>query len=171
MRFVAQSLGLILLFGGCTTTDIRQVWRHASSEYQGGVSCSVTTPGGEPPLIEPQTLIDDFNYWNAASTLGTILPPDGKVIFSRGRPGFIDTDGNLELKWPWTRVVRGQLAIEGRRLDAPAAPLRYTLPTSYGSWGFQPSTLIFSGEGCWEVTGRVNDESLTFVIWVIREDE
>jgi len=32
----------------------------------------------------------------------------------------------------------------------------------------QPTELIFPTEGCWEVTGRVGDASLTFVTLVVR---
>jgi len=30
----------------------------------------------------------------------------------------------------------------------------------------QTERLVFNGEGCWEVTGQVGDESLTLVVWV-----
>ena len=69
------------------------------------------------------------------------------------------------------RLGRGQLRIEGRRLDAPASPLRAHVPNGYGEIGFQATALVFSSPGCWEVTGRVGDASLTFVTKVekIRE--
>jgi hypothetical protein len=39
---------------------------------------------------------------------------------------------------------------------------------NYGDIGFQPSYLIFSTPGCWEVTGRVGEASLTFVTRVVK---
>jgi hypothetical protein len=67
------------------------------------------------------------------------------------------------MKWPWWRGVKGQLTIEGQRLDASARPLRAHVGSGYGDTGFQASALIFPTPGCWEVTGRVDDASLTFV--------
>jgi hypothetical protein len=62
------------------------------------------------------------------------------------------------------------MTIEGRRLDGSAAPLRAHLDHAFDREDFQPSTLIFSSEGCWEVTSRVGDASLTFVTRVVKID-
>jgi hypothetical protein len=67
------------------------------------------------------------------------------------------------MKWPWWRRLTGPLSIEGRRLDGTAPPLGAHIPSGYGPKGFQVSGLIFPTEGCWEVTGRVSDPTLTFV--------
>jgi hypothetical protein len=75
------------------------------------------------------------------------------------------TNGSFATYWPWYRGVDGQLTIEGRRLDAQAAPLLYELPEGFNN--FQSSTLIFPTTGCWEVTGHVASSSLTFVTEVI----
>jgi len=80
-------------------------------------------------------------------------------------------DGKLGMKWGWRRGVRGQLRIEGRRLDESAPPLRADIPAGYGDFGFQASALIFPTPGCWEVTGRVGAASLTFVTLVQRIGE
>ncbi len=50
------------------------------------------------------------------------LPPDGKIVFRPGGPGFVLADGSLSWKFGWARKRRGLLTIEGRRLDARAAP-------------------------------------------------
>lgn len=77
-------------------------------------------------------------------------------------------DGSLgQIKWAWYRYAPGRLTIEGRRLDAPAPPLRAWIPDGYGDRGFQVSGLIFPTAGCWKVTGRVGDASLTFVTLVL----
>ncbi|HEV8516840.1 MAG TPA: hypothetical protein VGQ47_04275 [Candidatus Limnocylindrales bacterium] len=77
------------------------------------------------------------------------------------------------MKFPWWRGagVAGELNITGRRLDAPAAPLRAELPDGYGDTGFRASGLIFSTSGCWEVTARVGAAELTFVTWVLKPGE
>ena len=70
-------------------------------------------------------------------------------------------------KWAWYRYVPGDLTIEGRRLDGEAPPLEAHIPIGYGPAGFQVSGLDFPTPGCWEVTGRVGDASLTFVVLVV----
>jgi hypothetical protein len=75
------------------------------------------------------------------------------------------------MKWPWWRAVRAKLTIEGRRLDAPAPPLRADIPDGYGASGFQPSALVFPTEGCWEVTGNAGDARLTFLVLVVKVGE
>jgi hypothetical protein len=73
------------------------------------------------------------------------------------------------MKWPWWRAVTGDLQIHGHRLDAVASPLRADVqPNSYPARGFLPSTLYFPTEGCWEVTGTIDDNSLTFVTLVLK---
>ena len=74
------------------------------------------------------------------------------------------------MKFGWTRGedLRGKLKIHGRRLDAPAPPLRANIPDEYGDTGFQATALIFPTEGCWEVTGEVAHIRVTFVTRVVR---
>jgi len=72
------------------------------------------------------------------------------------------------MKFPWYRAVEGELVVTGRRLDAASPPLRANIPGGYGTIGFQASELIFPAEGCWEVTGRVAKQTLTFVTLVIK---
>jgi hypothetical protein len=72
------------------------------------------------------------------------------------------------MKWPWWRLARGPLTIEGRRLDGAAAPLRAHIPAGYGQTGFQSSGLLFASPGCWEVTGHLGEATLSFVTMVIR---
>ena len=90
------------------------------------------------------------------------------MIFARDGPGFVLPDGSFEMKWPWQRGVSGKLTIEGRRLDAPAPPLRADIPEGYGDSGFQSTALIFPTQGCWEVTGIVGNAQLTFVTLVVQ---
>jgi hypothetical protein len=80
-------------------------------------------------------------------------------------------DGSLGMKFPWWRGVKGQLTVEGRRLDGPARPLRAQIPNGYGESGFQASLLVFSGPGCWEVTGRVKEHSLTLITELLKVDD
>jgi len=139
--------------------------------------CPVTQPMAEPP--SDKALVG-LNVGNEENTLFSNLWPDSTVIFKPGGAGEIGADGSLSMKWPWYRhKIKGQVVIEGRRLDAFAPPLRsivgccYDDNTAapdccYGDTGFTPSSLIFASEGCWEVTGRVSNHRLTFVILVLK---
>lgn len=83
----------------------------------------------------------------------------------------VQPDGSLSMKWSWWRAANGQLTIEGRRLDdINAPPPGAVIPGGYGDTGFQPGGLIFPTEGCWEVTGRVGNSTLTFVVYVAKVD-
>jgi hypothetical protein len=82
--------------------------------------------------------------------------------------GFVDADGAVGMKFGWWRAVPGKLRITGRRLDAAAPPARGDVPDGYGATGFQASGVTFPTEGCWEVTGRVAQTTLTFVTLVLK---
>src|SRR5207245_5406439 len=93
--------------------------------------------------------------------------PNGIVDFRPGGPGFVLSDGALGMKWPWWLRRAGNLKTTGRRLDAPAPAMRFHhRPDYYSGIGFHASYLIFPSPACWEVTGHVDDESLTFVVLV-----
>lgn len=120
----------------------------------------------------PVTLVNDGkggHYQNDALKVG--LWSEGKVtFFTQQGPGFIDADGSLAMKFWWWRLKPGQLQIEGRRLDAEAPPLRANIPEGYGGKGFQATGLVFPTVGCWEVTGRLGEDSITFVTLVEKVD-
>lgn len=133
-------------------------------------SCPVTVPGPTPrggSSFDPAS----FNYGNAKLRVHLGWPrgrlpagrlPDGGVYAT------IDPDGSISTKLGWWRGVAGTLVITGRRLDAPAPPLRAHVPDGYGPLGFQPTGLTFPTVGCWRVTGRLRPASLTFVVKVAK---
>ncbi len=123
--------------------------------------CPVTMPNGSTP---PGEYPRRSHHGNGA--LWTALWPDGRVVFTPDGPGRVLPDGSLAMKWPWWRGVRGKLTIEGNRLDGSATRLRARIPGGYGDIGFQATELIFPTKGCWEVTGKVSETSLTFVTLV-----
>ena len=127
-----------------------------------GFKCPVTIPNG---ATRPGGKQSAYSHGNGG-TIWTGTWPDGKVIFSRSDPGAISYAGVMSTKWGWWRGIPGELRIEGRRLDG-AGILEARIPDGYGETGFQVSALIFSSAGCWEVTGRVGSESLTFVTEVV----
>ncbi len=75
----------------------------------------------------------------------------------------------------WTYVVGrvGAVTATARRLDGPAVSgfsmSGGTPSEGYGPPGFIPAGFLFPADGCWEVTYRVGDGSVTFVVEVLRK--
>lgn len=127
------------------------------------VSCPVTLPNGNPPNGEPPTPDHHGNgqVWTTLRPNGVLVPPD------KAQP-----DGKLTTDWSWWHSQAGQLTITGRRLDDLALPpLEAEITPGWGDTGFQDSRIIFPSAGCWEVTGRVGNSTLTFVTWVTKVPE
>ena len=129
--------------------------------------CPVTKANGSPPPEDPGE--PDFHFGNGR--LASEFWPNGVVV---ARREFIQPDGTIAVKFPWWRAVGqvvGPVEISGRRLDGSSPPLDSFVPTEgYTDSGFTPSTLIFPVVGCWEVTGTVGEDSLTFVTLVVRPE-
>jgi hypothetical protein len=126
-------------------------------------ACQPTLPNGSTPPGERPSANHHGN-----GSLWTVLWQEGTVVFRPGGSGFVLKDGSLQMKFPWWRRAEDRLVIEGQRLDAIAPPLQAHIPTGYGASGFQATSLIFPTPGCWEVTGRVDDTSLRFVVEVMK---
>jgi hypothetical protein len=165
MRLKPRLLGFVLLLLVIARCDHGQQLL-AAAPAQPRVACEVTKPNG---VVAGSEQVEPNSFGNHQLSLGPFgLWPDGTVVFKPGGAGFITRDGSLGMKFGWQRGVRGQLRIEGRRLDASAPPLRAVVPNGYGDIGFQATSLVFSTPGCWEVTGHVGDASLTFVTMVVK---
>jgi len=104
---------------------------------------------GGPPLIPAM-------YGNDA--LWVEIPKDGTSIV---RP---DADGWLSDKYPTVRLIVGTLTAQARRLDGPAAAAWMSIPDGYGTIGFQSFAVHVPTEGCWEITQRVANKELRFVV-------
>ena len=99
--------------------------------------------------------------------LTTTLPPGG--VLSRPRAD----DGSIGTKLGWTPFGFGserELTIAGKRLDAPAPPLRVLgvnwgySSTGRGSWA---TAVAFPSEGCWRITATVAGVRLSYVTRVV----
>ena len=135
----------------------------------------VTIPNGSTPINAPPAPMNDglrVGGWNHGNgVLWVTLNPDGQLTISEPaeKDSSYDFKGYSRVKFGWCRGIRGKFSIDGRRLDAPASPLRAKADTSgYGDLGFCPSYMYFPTEGYWEITGHVGDKRLTFVIHVIK---
>jgi hypothetical protein len=143
-------------------STLESAWRRelALRRYAAGEgACDVTQPNGSQPPngnIGGELIHGNGQLWVA-------MPPANVVVTDPSAGGTIQT------KYPWWRAVTGTLRIEGHRVDGPALPLTATdVPDGYGITGFQASAVTFPTEGCWEVTGRVGNASLTFVTLVLK---
>jgi hypothetical protein len=98
--------------------------------------------------------------------LSTTVPGHEGVLVARR-----DSDGTLFQKLPWLprKGFSGDLTVRGERLDAPGQMRVLSVNWGYssdgrGSWA---SAVTFPDEGCWRLTGRVGDISLTYVVKVV----
>src|SRR5712691_8593623 len=122
MRVMLVRIGFVLLLIAPTGGRAGVV---AFGVSQTDPPCDATAPngivadGGEPTpgsFGNPKLSVGPFGLWSS-----------GTVVFRPGGPGFVTREGWLGMKFGWQRGVRGQLRIEGRRLDAPAPDLRSEL--------------------------------------------
>lgn len=102
--------------------------------------------------------------------LSAWLPPDGVLVRPREPDGtFFD-----KLGWRPHRTFPNTLTVRGERLDAPSPPLRvlsvnwgYAIVPGRPKIGSWASAVKFPSEGCWKLTGRVQDVSLSYVVKVV----
>jgi hypothetical protein len=157
----AALLLLLLAAVGCSHSDSPAEEQATSAAASAtGQECPVTKPNGKAPPGEAAS-----PRHHGSGRLWTILYYPTLVATERS----IQPDGSIQEKFPWWRGVQGELTIQGERIDGAASPVRADVPPGYGDIGFQATSIIFSSEGCWRVTGTVAGESLTFVVFVKRE--
>lgn len=78
----------------------------------------------------------------------------------------------LKVETDWWQTGHDLLVLTGKRLDAPAAPLRRGGVTKANDSrpagaGHYFATAILPTEGCWEITGKIygrDDSALSFVV-------
>ena len=133
----------------------------------------VTIPNGRSPATDnaPRAPVNDnarTGGWNHGNDVLWINlnRPDGRWVVDQ-----VERDGSLRVKFGWWKGYPGKFQVEGRRLDAAAPPLRCSVNNEAldETIGPIPSILWFPTEGYWEITGRLNGKSLTFVIHIVKE--
>ncbi len=166
-RSISAMLLCVLLLIGCARTPSRE----PTQTPVPAAACPVTQ------LVPPETIPTaaagpivggqvggpprvPAMYGNDA--LWVAIPRDGT---SRVRP---DSDGWLSDKYRTVRLIPGTLTAAVRRLDGPAAAGWASIPDGYGSTGFQSFVVHVPTEGCWEITQRVANRDLRFVVAIRR---
>jgi hypothetical protein len=148
---------LVLATATCTSSPAASVAPNTKrSPSTPPRACPVTLPAGDHRARDPAGL-GKSGYGNGRLWVG--LWPHG---IAQARADNVNRHGGIVMKFPWDRSVSGRLRITGHRIDAQAPPLRAPIIDPRPK-GFQPTSLVFPTEGCWQVTGTVRGVSLTFV--------
>jgi hypothetical protein len=136
-------------------------------------SCRVTKSSDRafvPPYGYPMNAPKGY-FWFGTDELWTMLPRNGAWI---GLPRYSPNDPSFRQKMSWWRQgydMRSEpspkLKVTGRRLDAPAFPLRADRASNVSSSPAYIMTGVnLSSLGCWEITGHYDGHEVTFVVWV-----
>jgi hypothetical protein len=137
-------------------------------------TCPVTKPASSsfvPPRPYPaKSSVGQF--WFGTYKLWTVLPVTG--VWRLGHYSFSDPTFRQKVSF-WRQGYdpqaepRPNLTVSGRRIDASAGPLQ-TDGKGNGSWTkddqFIMTGINFPTAGCWEITGRYENDELAFVVWV-----
>jgi hypothetical protein len=130
----------------------------AQAQSHDGLDCPVTdTVEGKPP---PEQNASPFGF-------GAWHVNEDRSMWLRSRTW---RAGKSD-KALWIRPQGAELEVSGRRLDAEAPPLQFSMPGHYFYAGFQPTSMTFPTEGCWEVRATAGEKELRFVTTVAPADD
>jgi hypothetical protein len=139
-------------------------------------TCPITKPYQTSRFVPPppyRAKAGNGRFWFGTDRLWTNLPENGIL---RGDPDET-TSGHptISEKVFWWRQGYDarveplpKLKVTGKRLDSPAPPLEVSATTN----AFTQHTAAmlvgigFPTVGCWQITGRYEDDELTYVTWV-----
>ena len=139
-------------------------------------SCPVTKPYQTSLFVPPSPYTSNAgagSFWFGTDRLWTVLPADGTW---KGLGHYTPSDPTFRQKlfwwrqgYDWRTEPQPKLTVTGRRLDAQAAPLMSERANNVTS---EPAAMVvginFPTLGCWEITGRYGDDTLTFVVWLAK---
>ncbi len=141
-------------------------------------SCPVTRPYQTSffiPSFPYPSKASAGDFWFGSDRLWTALPVNGTW---RGLPHYTPNDPTFRQKlafwrtgYDWHTEPQPRLKVTGKRLDSPAPPLLSDQASN--AWVKPEQPLMMTGInfptlGCWEITGRYQDDELTFVVWVAK---
>ena len=146
----------------------------------GPESCPVTKPYQTSLFVPPHPYpakAPKGRFWFGSNRLWTQLPANGtwRMMSYSGRTG--TTFGDKMFWWrqgyDWRSEpeFRPKLTVTGKRLDASAPPA--TNDRANSGWTDPSQPFMVTGInlptlGCWEITGRYNEDELTFIVWVAK---
>lgn len=143
---------------GRTWSVIHVTARDVVPRYRPLMLLRVTVPPAKPcPVTRP-----NGGYWHRNGFLSARV---GTGVFEF-TPDRVGPDGTLFEKQIWRASgVWGDLIVRFQRLDVPGPAL--TAQTVSGHDRSWAARLRFPSEGCWKVTGRLDDITLSFVVKVL----
>lgn len=138
-------------------------------------SCPATlrAAGGPPPGLAwrtPPSWFPQTPGWHGNGFLWTSIPLGGTFV---PQPQQFQPDGAVLTKLYWFAAgVHGDLTLRGERLDATSPALVVHRVNRGTMTGFRGSAtwatpVTFPSEGCWRLTARVRDISLSYVVKVV----
>jgi hypothetical protein len=138
-------------------------------------TCSATKPAPQPFVPPPPYPAKPSHgqFWFGTDRLWTALPETGAWI---GLGHYTPSDPTFRQKLFFWRQgydahaeTQAKLTVSGSRIDTPAQPLQIDGPGT-GSWTADDQFLVtginFPTIGCWEITGRYENDEVIFVVWV-----
>ena len=138
-------------------------------------TCPATKPSDQPFVPPPPYPVkqSESTFWFGSDRLWTRLPVKG----TWGRLGHYEpNDPTFRQKLFFWRQgfdasaePHAKLTVTGRRIDSPAPPLLSETGTGRslsGNESFFVAGINFPTTGCWEITGRSENDEVTFVVWV-----
>jgi len=124
-----------------------------------GEGCPTTKPNGHAPPLAPGSWTGF--QWHGNGALWIWLRPDGILV--------TNALGGEKKIWVAKEWGSGPLTVVYRSLDTPSAPITASVVSGTLSGYDGPSwasRLSFT-PGCWQISGRVDDVSLSFVVQVV----
>jgi hypothetical protein len=119
--------------------------------------CHATTPNGNAPRgavgSPPWIFHGNGGLW-------VPLRPDRTLV--------TNPLGGYKLRWWAKDGVSGRLSVRYRPLDPPSAPLTARSGTFLGEDRQSTMSQMSFEPGCWQITGRLLDATLSFVVQVVR---
>jgi hypothetical protein len=137
-------------------------------------TCSVTKPATQPFVPPPPYPAKPSRggFWFGTDRLWTALPVTGTWRlghYTHDDPTFRQKLFFWRQGYDARAEPRPNLTVSGRRIDSSAGPLQ---TDGKGNGGrtkddqFIVTGISFPTTGCWEITGRYENDELTFVVWV-----
>ena len=138
--------------------------------------CTVTQPP-ENPFVPPASFKQEpypGQFFYGTESLWTAIPTDHtwySLPYTKGQ-GYGQKLFFQRVGYDWMDDPEPDLIVNGRQID-PEASEEMTIITSRATNGYTPedgSFMLVGAEipttGCWEITGRIGEDTLTYTIWI-----
>lgn len=163
---------LLVLVGLVSLSQVLLAQKSETTSRRVPASCATTNPI-EHPFVPPSPYRTGRGVnWFGTDRFWTLLPADG--IWARGEKTFwFRQEWGYYANDQWIpQKDAAKLTVTARRLDGPARPAEILKANSSyreQDWkAFLVGGINFPTPGCWEVSGRYENDELTFVVWVMK---